>query len=110
MIPFISIQRNYFTVTENKLTQKYHSLADAELLRSCLKDMEYNLKHYGISFEGRSLPVSLNPNILLKSEVDKVAEASTLIYTVLNTIIRKFVEWTNGMSPSQRQYFAAKTR
>lgn len=85
------IRRNYFTLIENRITEKYHELISADLINSCTKDMTHNLNYYGISFEGKSLPVSLNPNLLLKSEIDVVAETSSLIYSVLNKIIQKFV-------------------
>lgn len=86
------IQKRSYRIDDlERIYRRFATLASAKVVADSLSDIRHNLSQFGITFEGRALPVSLVPTVVPASELSSLAEHALLIRGVLNRALDKFI-------------------
>lgn len=90
--PRLQSKQGFHLDDAERIARRFSDQCTKETLQETIKDITHNLSVYGISFEGRKLPISLMPTVVPESEIDSVSAAGLAIKRILERIVEKFID------------------
>lgn len=67
----------------SEMTELFHSIVTPENYRECLNDMRRYLEKSELCFEGKIVPISTFPTMILREEIEEVKRCGELIQKIL---------------------------
>lgn len=75
----------------SEMTEQFHSIVTPANYRRCLNDIRNHLAEFELYFEGKDVPVSTLPTLILREEIEEVRRCGDLIQKVLLKIAQAFI-------------------